>query len=181
MGVNIQTGIAEPGRTLTLNRERITLELSASRSMINRDYPSREELRRLAEVARQAIDNTSNTDQQPRASGFNVDLIFDQKSADTAFEYLSKRLFDVGALGNEDWKFVGGVGKLIFNDRGRRWTVSLEPRLNDETESRVFLGVNLHKAGPDLPVEDEIRTSLEEVWDEVHDFVHRLDNRGGNG
>lgn len=181
MGVNIQTGIAEPGLTLTLNRDRIKLESSRLRSTINRDYPSREDLPRLAEVSAQAISNTSIADQHLRAFGLNIELFFDQQSGDTAFEYLSKRLFDVGPLGNEGWQFAGGAGRLIFNDSDRRWTISLEPRFNDETESRVFLRVNLHKARQTVPAEDEIRISLEETWDEVHNFVQRLDKRGGDG
>ena len=178
MGVNMQTGVAEPGLALALSRDRITLDLSASRSMINRDYPSREDLPRLAEVAGQAISNTLVAEQQLRAFGFNVELIFGQQSAATAFEYLSKRLFDVGPLGNEGWQFVGGAGRLVFNDIGRRWTISLEPRFNDETESRVFLSVNLHKAEHTPPGEGEIRDSLDEIWDEVHNFIQRLDEMG---
>ena len=178
MGVNMQTGIAEPGLTFTLNRDRITLDFSSSRSTINRDYPSREELPRLAEVCGQAIDSTLITEQQIRAYGFNIELFFDQQSAATAFEYLSKRLFDVGSLGNEGWQFVGGAGRLVFSDVGRRWTISLEPRLNDEAESRVFLSINLHKVEHTPPGEGEIRDSLEEIWDEVHKFIKRLDERG---
>ena len=179
MGVNVQTGAAEPGVTLTLNKDRITLDLSASRSAISRDYPSREELARLAEVADQAKLATRNiAEQQLRAFGFNIELIFDQQSATTAFEYLSQRLFHVSQLGNEGWQFVGGAGKLVFNDSDRRWTISLEPRFNDETESRVFLSVNLHNAAQNLPTEDEMRDYLEEFWDETHRFVQRLDKSG---
>ena len=178
MGVNMQTGVAEPGLALTLSRDRITLDLSASRSMIYRDYPSREDLPRLAEVVGHAIRSTLIVEQQLRAFGFNIELIFDQQSSDTAFEYLAKRLFDVGALGNEGWQFSGGAGRLVFSDGARRWTISLEPRFNDETESRVFLSVNLHRAEQVLPSEDETRDSLEATWDEVHKFVHRLDERG---
>ena len=181
LATNIQSGITEPQVALTLNRDRITLELSPSRSAINRDYPLREDLPRLAEVAGQAISNTSEEEQELRAFGFNIELVFDQDSDIPAFGYLSRRLFDVDGLGSEGWQFIGGAGKLIFNDGGRRWTIGLEPRFGDETESRVFLSINLHKAGQTLPVEDEIRDSLEEVWDKVHDFVQRLDERDGNG
>lgn len=178
MGVNIQTGVAEPGLTLTLNRDRITLDLSAPRSMINRDYPSREDLPRLAEVARQAINSTSIGEQQLRAFGFNIDLVFDQDPETPAFTYISRRLFDVDVLGSEGWQFIGGSGKLIFLDGERRWTITLEPRFNDESESRIFSSVNLHRAEQTLPTEDEIRNSLQRMWDEVHNFVHRLDERG---
>ena len=179
LAMNIRSGLTEPMISLALNKDRIAIELSPDRSTINRDYPLREDLRRLAEVAGQAISNTKSiAEQQPRAYGFNIELVLDQDSGVPAFEYLSKRLFDVGPLGNEGWQFVGGAGKLIFSDSGRRWTINLEPRFNDETESRIFLTVNLHEAEQDPPTADQIREFLEELWDEVHDFVQRLDKRG---
>ena len=178
LATNIQSGITEPQFVLTLNRDRITLELSPSRSAINRDYPLREDLPRLAEVAGQAIDNTSEDEQVLRAFGFNIELVFDQDSDAPAYGYLSRRLFAVDGLGSEGWRFIGGAGKLIFEDGGQRWTVALEPRFGDETEARVFLSVNLHKARQSLPTEHEIRDAFQEVWDEVHDFVKRLDERG---
>ena len=174
---NIPSGITEPGHTLALNRDRITLDLSQSRSTINRDYPLREDLHRLAKVAWQAIGNTSLARTQPRVIGFNIEMFFDQDSGIPAFEYLSKRLFDVGPLGNEGWQFVGGAGRLMFDDGGRQWTINLEPRFNDKTESRIFLSVNLHMGSQTLPDEVGIRAYLEELWDKVHDFVQRLDNR----
>lgn len=178
LATNIQSGIAEPQFALALNRDRITLELSHSRSAVNRDYPLREDLSKLAEVAGQAISNTSVEEQELRAFGFNIELVFDQDPETPAFRYLSKRLFDVDALGSEGWRFTGGAGKLIFDDGERRWTIVLEPRFSDESESRVFLSANLHEVKWTIPTEDEIRDSLEEVWDEVHDFVRRLEERG---
>ncbi len=178
LATNIHSGIAEPQFALALNRDRITLELSPSRSAVNRDYPSREDLSKLAEVAGQAIGNTSVEEQELRAFGFNIELVFDQDPETPAFTYLSRRLFDVGALGSEEWLFTGGAGKLIFDDGKRRWTIVLEPRFSDESESRVFLSANLHEVRLTIPTEDEIRNSLEEVWDEVHDFVQRLEERG---
>ena len=43
---NIASGLTEPGLTLGLNRDRITLDLSQSRSTVNREYPSRGDLSR---------------------------------------------------------------------------------------------------------------------------------------
>ena len=174
---NIPSGVTEPGRILTLDRDRITLELSPSRSIVSRDYPLREDLHRLSEVASRAIHNTPLAGQQPRAFGFNVELVFDQDSEMPAFGYLSRRLFDAGSLGNEGWQLVGGAGTLIFNDNGRRWTIKLEPRFNNETEARVFLTVNLHMEGQPLPNEEGIRDSFNVVWNEIHGFVERLDRR----
>ena len=174
---NIASGLTEPGLTLGLNRDRITLDLSQSRSTVNREYPSRGDLSRLAEVAWQAIDNTDLTERPHLAFGFNIEMIFDQDSQPSAFGYLSAKLFDGQPLGNEGWNFVGGAGRLIFDDNGRSWTFNLEPRFNNPTESRVFLGGNLHFGRHPLPNETEIVGFLEEVWDKSHAFVERLDNK----
>lgn len=174
---NVSSGNTEPGHTLTLNRDRIELELSRSRSSISRDYPLRGDLHRLAEVVGQAISNSAAEIERQWAFGFNVELIFDQHSGATAFEYLSRRLFAVDPLGGNEWQLIGGAGRLIFDDSGRRWTISVEPRFNEPTESRVFLTANLHISGDSLPDEEGVRTSLEEVWDRTHEFVEHLDNR----
>ncbi len=178
IATNIQSGISEPQRSLAVNKDRIALELSSSRSMISRDYPSREDLGRLAEVAWQAIANTSLGDQRLQAFGFNVEMVFDQGAEASAFGYLSRRLFAVESLGGRGWQFVGGAGRLIFDESERRWTIQLEPRFNDENESRVFLSANLHVASRNLSKKSEIEDYLKEIWDEVHDFVQRLDERG---
>lgn len=169
---NIPSGVTEPGRTFTLNRDRITLDLSTSRSMINRDYPSREDLTRLSEIADLAIKCTNDT-QQPRAFGFNVDLVFDQDSCAPALSYLGERLFKAD-LGNEGWKLFGGSGKLTFADNNRRWMVTIEPRFGEEDASRVYFSLNLHHNESRLPTKDEIWDSLGEVWDQAYSFVQRL-------
>ena len=178
---NVNTGVTEPGHSLALNRDRITLELSRSRSSIAREYPNgKTDLLRLAKVIWHAIDESEIEDQQLRAYGFNIEIVFNQSSETPAFGYLSERLFDADPLGNEGWRLVGGAGRLIFQDGVRRWTVNMEPRFNNEEESRVFLGVNLHMNERNLPNETELITLLDELWDESHDFVERLDSKNTN-
>ena len=173
----IVLGTTEPVRVFALHRDRITLELSPSHSAINRDYPLREDLPRLAEVAWQAINNTSTEGQHLQAAGFNIDLVFEQDSEKTAFEYLSQRLFGVEPSTNEGWRFVGGAGRLIFDAGVRQWTISMEPRFNDANESRVFVNANLHIAAQVLPTEKEIEAPFKEIWRAIYDFVQWLDTR----
>ena len=172
---NPPTGIPEPGVQLTLNRDRITINFSTSRSIINRDYPSREDLGRLSEVIGNFLSNSTYGSSNPQDFGVNIRLVFDPESEISAYEYLASRLFNVDSLGSEGWRFIGGAGKLIFDEDGRRWTISLEPRFNNYEEPRVFLDSNLHVYGQPLPEEAEIGNLLKEVWDEVHKFVDRLD------
>lgn len=178
---NVPTGRAEPGYTLSLRKYRIALELSPLRSTIGMEYPTREGLARLADVACQAIASTSRESEQERAPqtfGFNVELVFNQDSGKPASRYLSDRLFSSKQIGNEEWELIGGSGKFIFNDGGTRWTFNVEPRFNDENESRVFLKVNLHKSEKQLPDKEEIQNSLAKAWDEIHNFVDSLDRSG---
>ena len=175
---NPPPGVPEPSIQLTLNRDRITIDLAPSRSIINRDYPSREDLGRLSEVIGEFVSNSTYDGSNTQTFGINIRLIFDPESEISAFEYLSSRLFDVEPLGSTGWRFIGGAGKLIFDEDGRRWTISLEPRFNDYNESRVFLDSNLHVYGQPLPEKAGIGDLLEEVWDEVHKFVVRLDRMG---
>ena len=175
---NIPTGRAEPGYALNLRKDRIALELSPPRSTIGMEYPTREGLARLANVACLAIASTSSELDAPQAFGFNVEVVFNQDSGNPASRYLSDRLFSSKQLGSEDWELVGGSGKFIFNDGGTRWTFDVEPRFNVENESRVFLRVNLHKSENRVPDKEEIQGSLEKAWDEIHNFMDRLDRSG---
>ena len=175
---SIQTGLTEPGITLTLNRERLTLDLTPLRTTVNRDYPSRADLSRLADVTWQSLDSTSLEGQQLQAYGFNIEMVLDQDSETSALAYLSRRLFDVEFLGGDEWRFAGGEGRLIFDEGARHWTIALESRHNDHTEPRVFLSVNLHVDDERLPDKLELATALEDFWDEVEAFIQRMDQKG---
>ncbi len=172
---NAPLGVTEPTYTLVLNRDRIALEISSLRSTISRDYPSREDIARLADVAGQAISSTSDSDYTPRAFGFNIELVFDQDDGISAFRYIGDRLFNID-IWNDGWQISGGSGRMIFVDSNeKRWTVAIEPRFNDENSSRVFLSLNLHQDKQCVPAQEEMEDSLREIWDQAHKFVRWLD------
>ena len=173
------SGMSGVGHTLELKRERITMELSQARSVIGREYPKREDISRLAEIAWQAIEHFPKGPFQPRGIGFNIEMVLEQDSETTAFAYLSRKLFAAKTVGDETWRLVGAAGRLIFRDDRHRWTVSLEPRFNDENEQRVFLSCNLHLMyRPTLHDEfreGDIAAYLDKVWDRTCKFVEHLD------
>ena len=171
---------AETGRTVALERERITLELSSSRSSVERAYPLKEDLERLANVAGHAITKTDLQGKRPRAFGFNLDLVYDQISEWPSVRYLAERLFSSVPLGNERWQLFGGMGRLIFKDGEKFWTVKLEPRFNEQDTTKIFLSINLHRNEQRLPDKNEIRDSLCETWDQAHEFAIRLDKKKEN-
>ena len=174
---NAQTGITEPSRTFTVSRERLSLNLSASRSAIAREYPERVDLTRLAQVATQALGSTDLDGQQLQAYGYNIEMVFDQTSDERAFLYIGNRLFGYRPGSEGHWTFEGGAGRLVFSDTVGRRTFALEPRFNDESTSRVFLSLNLHKNDQTIPGQDEIKNSLDSIWSEAEEFMRQLDTR----
>ena len=173
--LDAQSSIAQPGRTLNLNRDRIVLELSQVRSSIEREYPSEEDLGRLAEVARHAISATELEGTSPRAFGYNIELIYDQDSGQSAFSYLAERLFTDNLFLDLGWQLSGGTGKLMFDMDGKRCNVTVEPRFNDVAATKVFFSLNLHHDEQRIPNGDEIKDSLREIWDQAHIFANHLD------
>ena len=170
-----QSSNPQPGRQLSLGRDRIVLETSQSRTTINRDYPSKEGLDRLAEVAGQAIKKSDVSNQALRAFGYNIELVYDQDSGQSALRYLRDRLFPSYLFRDVGWQLIGGAGILDFRGDGDSWKAKIEPRLNDPGATRIFLGLNLHKQETNLPNEDDIRASLGKIWEQAQKFAERLD------
>ena len=163
------------GRLLTLKKDRIALSLSSERSAVTREYPTRDGLDRLAEIAGKAIEHTDNSNQTVSAYGFNIELAYDQDSGQSASAYLADRLFG-NFLRNDGWDLTGGSAMLRFsNGPGKLWIATIEPRFRDVLTERVFLILNLHREEDRFPTTEEIRVSLEETWDEAQTLVQLLD------
>lgn len=175
-------GMPEPSRKIILNRERIILTVSPSRTSIDKEYPSREspldDFDKLAEVAHCAISSTASGLNGLVAFGYNVEVVFDQDSGQPAIQYLGNRLFGNRSFGKEGQKLVGGTGQIILNDeKGRRWTITVRPRSGDEKERRITVGLNLHFSEQRPPDAEEIKTSLKEVWIGAKNFMESLDQQ----
>ena len=87
------TGVAtSQAKVLKLPRDRMLVQCSSLRSIVEKEYPTQEDLTRLAEITDCAIRNTQLGDNRPDAFGINIDLVFSQSSEPTALEYLATRL-----------------------------------------------------------------------------------------
>lgn len=175
-------GMPEPTRTVAMNRDRITLTLSTSRTSIEKEYPSHEDptadFARLAQVAHCAIASTTLDPNQAATFGYNLEAVFHQDSEQPPLRYLGNRLFNAQSLGEAGWELTGGTGQLIFADPyDRQWTITMRPRSNDERDRRVVLALNLHLTNQPLPSAEDIRTSLTEVWTKAKAFMERLDQQ----
>ena len=180
MMTEIPTGITGPSRRVNLNRDRIVLELSPARSSVARQYPNdRSDIAQLTAVANSAIECSTLADQRV-SFGFNIELVYEQDSGQSAMEYLGSRLFGSLKLGRDAWTLAGGTGQIIFDEKDGscRWTMNVRPRSIAEDTPRILLGMNLHRSMADIPSAKVIEDSLEELWDEAHDFVLRLDECG---
>ena len=67
---------------------------------------------------------------------------------------------------NRDAISLEEPGQLIYADADGRRTITVQPRFNDTTTSRVFLSLNLHKQEQRFPDEAEIQTTLKEIQQE---------------
>lgn len=166
----------EASGTVTLSRDRTVVDVSPSRSTVAREYPSFEDLGRLADVAGYAIAKTGLGDQRLRAFGYNIELVYDQDSGLPAVRYLADRLFAPEISRNEGWRLVGGAGRLVFDEGGKPRNITVEPRLNDPSTTKIFMSLNVHENDQRLPDAGEIKKSLEETWGQAHEFVNRLDD-----
>ena len=166
------------GKRFLLGRERIVLDTDVSpsiQSIISKEYPEREGLDRLAEVAVHAIAHTSLLDQQPHSSVYRIDLIYNQDSELPAVKYLADRIFDADLKRYRGWELRGGFCRLVFVDGEKQWGITVEPRFANEETTTVFLSVAQFRDENQLPGSGEINETLQEVWEQAHEFLNRLD------
>ena len=154
-------------RRYTLQRDRISVETSAARTVIQREFPSNPPSRdfaRLALVTESALSNTDFREQRVSAYGYNIIMEFDPGWDKPTIEYLGEHIFSPAPFLRDDWKHTGGYGSLVFeDDLERRWTFLLEPRPRDDAENRkLYMTVNLHVRKSDLPELESIDSALNE-------------------
>ena len=171
--------IPTPNIRLELPKDRIALELEANRAIIERAYPSRDDLLRLAEVATLAADNSELGDALPTAHGYNVEMVYRLESGASAYAYLGQHLFGEGedALAAPNWNAVGGAARKTYGSPEGRWEFTIEPRFRASDTDKVFLSLNLHKEQPGVPSQEIIATSLELVWNQARALMGRLGTR----
>ena len=165
------SNVAEPGRSIALNRDRIELELSASRSTISREYPTVAELARLAEVISAAFHASRLGFEDLWTYGYNFEMTYDLPTGASAFRHVGRSLFGALTLGGSP---LGGAGNVVIEEDGDVWDLTLESRFRDRDTSTVFVRLNLHREQQPLPTQEAIEMEFESVWKQAERFVNRL-------
>lgn len=165
----------ETGLSIQLRKDHIRIDSLPSRTVIEKEYPAFDDLERLAEIAGYAISLTNLEEQTLTAFGFNLDLVYRPGGEESAASYLAERLFPHQGSALEGCALVAGVGRLVFKGADGQWMFTIEPRGNDPSARRVFLGLNLHKDEPRIPSQEEILGSLQQAWRHLRDFATQLD------
>ncbi len=165
-------------RSITISKYRISINMLQGNSAVQQDYPNKESLATLAEIAKLVLEAADTND--VIAHGYNIHLVCCQDATRLASAYLAERLFS-DFTSDSGWKIQGGqAGFRCADADGHTWNVTLEPRLREATARNVFLALNRHEAG--LPDPEEIGERLVETLDEAIRFLHTLDRaavRGG--
>lgn len=176
----LATGQGAPGpqmgRVLQVPQDRLKLETSAQLTQAKREYPSTiDDIASVARLMAHAIDCTDLDGMTPPAFGFNIEMVYDQGSGDTAYEYLGRRIFSSVRQVSERWGKAGVSGKIFFEEDTAQWTITLEPRLQSHTTTKIFLAINLHISEARLPDEKEMNSRMRILWDQAHSLIETID------
>ena len=179
--VNQEVNIpAVSARLFRLAKDRIQIESSQAATTCRIDFPTKKTLSRLVQTTHHAIISTYSPDVIFGVFGFNIDLVYEQFSESSVLEYIARRIFSSPLFSNNNWNLAGGAGRFSFEEEGNSWNVRIEPRLNEEIPTKVFLSVNLHVTAPQQLTKENISMMLEKTWDQAHKLVERIDENVAN-
>ncbi len=171
------------GKRIALGRERILIETDITplvQTLTGIEYPERDNLSRFAEVVRHAIENTNLSEQHLQGCVCRVDLIYDQDSGLPATEYLANKMIVSSLQAHAGWVLKGGSCRVTFAEEEKQWVITVEPRFGSEETNTVFLSVARYRSEQHLPEMGDIEEILQEVWDQAHSFLKRLDEESNH-
>ena len=161
--------------SLTLDRERITVEPLPERLQVTKNYPSApEELRRVGEVTSCALRNAGLAAGAIAFVGYNMRFVYETDEPVVAL--LKERCLAPTWPKPLDWAFVGSTTcNAIFRDGAdRQWTILMEPRNRDVESSKLFCDVNLHFQKPHDFNQRLFVANLQHLWETSTSFVREL-------
>ena len=161
--------------SLTLDRERITVEPLLERLEVTKMYPSApEELRRVGEVTSCALGNAGLVAGSVASVGYNMRFAYEIDQPVVAL--LKERCLAPTWPKPLDWGVLGSTTcNVLFRDvEGRQWTILMEPRNRDLESSKLFCDVNLHFQKPHDFNQRLFVANLQHLWETSTSFVKEL-------
>ena len=172
-----QNGFGD-GRRVSLDRERIFLDLTATRSRVRQEYPAEDGFPDLAELVSRTFDITDNPAGRVGSHGYNIEVSYEQDSERSAFSYIAQTVF--AGLGTiQDWNLVGGMAAAVrFEDaHGVIRNIQIEPRFRNESFQRVYLHMNVHVNSNRVPTTGEIASGLSLALEDAKKFICLLEGK----
>lgn len=170
---NIKDVSGGPGKRVSLDRDRIHIDLTPRRSTVLQEYPRDDGIPALAEIVHQVFEYTEKPLANAMAHGFNAELSFPTGDV-AAFNYIAAKAFS-GFPEVNDWSVVGGSARITFLDRaGIVRNLSIEPRFMNEQIRRAYLNINLHIEKTGEPSKDEILVGFQQIIQDARTFIEAI-------
>ena len=167
---NINDVSGGTGKRVSLDRDRIHIDLTPRRSTVLQEYPGDDGIPALAEIVHQALEYTEKPLTSAMAHGFNAEFSFSTGEV-SAFNYIAAKTFS-GFPEINDWRIVGGSARITFQDRaGIVRNLSIEPRFMNEQIRRAYLNINLHIEKTGEPSKDEILAGFYQIIHDARAFI----------
>ena len=158
-------------RRIVVNKDRIAIDLLSQRGSIKQEYPP-DDPSKLVEIAAAALQHSENKE-GITAHGYNVELVYNQESYPTAYEYIANKL--LMSFSRPSRNVLGASVQLRLEDNdARMWNIDIQPRFRRDDTNKVYCSVNLHIAGP--PDVDGIHTCLADTRAKAKTFIEELDS-----
>ena len=161
------------GRRVSLDRDRIYIELTPQRSTVRQKYPRHDGIRALAEIVHQALECTEKPLANITAHGYNAEFSFPTGEV-PAFNFVATKALS-GFPEIRDWKMAGASARMTFVDpSGVVRNISIEPRFMNEQIRRAYLNINLHFGRAGEPSKDQILAGFHQIIDDAESFMETV-------
>ena len=167
-------GLEELPIVLTMNRERVRVELAPNRASIAQEYPTWNGVEAFAVLVHNLVNCTEDW-MDLEAIGYNIQLVHDLGAEALALRHLGSRLFVRDLPTPDDWTLEGGSAIIKFSEANNHlWTLTLDSRFNKIDTSKVFLDTNFHISAPVKPDAESVEALTRRVWQTSAAFVEAL-------
>ena len=161
------------GKRISLDRDRIHIDLTPLRSTVRQEYPRHDEVPRLADVVHQVLEYTEKPLASVTAHGFNAEFSFPTGEVPASRFLANKALSGFPEI--HDWQMVGGSARMTFMDgSGVLRTISIEPRFMNEQIRRAYLNINLHFEKAGEPSKETIQAGFYQIIRDAESFMETL-------